>query len=365
MNKLDKAVVFLDSFDFATYRKKQLFFDLLKSPEQIFDINILKNFKSKILEIFNDSEYEILLNAVTCHNEDLIDKNFENLGINAISIYSSEYPENLKNIDTPPFVIYYKGNLSLLNERNCFAIVGSRHITNYGKQATEKFARDLVQSGFVIVSGLASGVDTVAHSTTLAENGKTIAVLAGGLDEIYPSTNTNLAKDIIQKDGLLITETRPYKRTESYMFPIRNRIIAALSRGILVTEAQEKSGVIHTKNYALDYGKDVFAVPGSIFSSTSVGANQMIINGQAKAVSCVQDILDEYNMKFDPKPKAVENFSMNEIVIINALQDGPKAFQELVELTKLEVKTLNTLLTTLLIRGIIKKLAGNVYYLAK
>lgn len=365
MNIIDKAVVFLDSFDFATYRKKQLFFDMLKTPEQIFDVNVLKSNKNHILEIFSDDEYQILLNAISCHNEELIDKNFEKLGINAISIYSSDYPENLKNIDTPPFVIYYKGDLSLLKSNNCFAIVGSRHITNYGKQATEKFARDLCQSGFVIVSGLASGVDTVAHSTTLAEKGKTIAVLAGGLDEIYPSTNTNLAKEIVEKDGLLITETRPYKRTESYMFPIRNRIIAALSRGVLITEAQEKSGVIHTKNYALDYGKDVFAVPGSIFSSTSVGSNQMIINGQAKAVSCVQDILDEYNIKFSPKPRVVENFSINDALIINALENGPKAFQELVELTKLEVKTLNTLLTTLLIRGIIKKLAGNVYYLAK
>ena len=364
MNQIDKAVIFLDSFDFATYRKKQLFFDLIKKPENIFDISQIKLLKSKITEIFSEEEYSILINAIASHNETLIDKNFEKLKIKAISIYSSEYPQTLKNIDTPPFVIYYKGDLSLLNSK-CFAIVGSRNITNYGKQATEKFARDLTQSGFTIVSGLASGVDTVAHSTTLIEKGKTIAVLAGGLDEIYPATNTNLARDIVEKGGLLITETRPYKRTESYMFPIRNRIIAGLSCGVLVTEAQEKSGVIHTKNYALDYGKEVFAVPGSIFSASSVGANNMIINGQAKAVGCIQDILDEYNLKFTPKTQKFENFSINETMIIQVLKSGPKAFQEIVDLTKLEVKTLNTLLTTLLIRGIIKKLAGNVYYLVE
>jgi len=131
--------------------------------------------------------------------------------------------------------------------------VGSRHITNYGKIVTEKFAKELSLSGFTIVSGLAAGVDTVAHKTTINQLGKTIAVLAGGLDEIYPSSNTALAQDIVDSGGLLITETRPYKKADTYMFPIRNRIISALSKGILITEAQEKSGVIHTKNYAIEW----------------------------------------------------------------------------------------------------------------
>jgi len=242
--------------------------------------------------------------------------------------------------------------------------VGSRHITNYGKIVTEKFAKELSLSGFTIVSGLAAGVDTVAHKTTINQLGKTIAVLAGGLDEIYPSSNTALAQDIVDSGGLLITETRPYKKADTYMFPIRNRIISALSKGILITEAQEKSGVIHTKNYAIEYGRDVFAVPGNITSIASVGANKIIANGQAKAVTCVEDILEEYDMSFIPKQATFQNYSMLDSLVIDCLKQGPKAFQELIDLTKLDAKTLNTLLTTLLIRGIIKKLAGNVYHLA-
>ena len=145
------------------------------------------------------------------------------------------------------------------------------------------------------------------------------------------------------------------------MFPIRNRIIAALCRGVLITEASEKSGAIHTKNYALDYGKDVFAVPGSIFNLTSAGANRMIESGQAKAAVDIESILFEYNLT--RKKEKMVNFSMEESVIIELLRGGEMTFQALVERTNIEVKKLNTLLTMLSIRGIIKKLAGNIYFL--
>ncbi|MBQ3047791.1 MAG: DNA-processing protein DprA [Clostridia bacterium] len=362
MDKIDKAVVFLDSFDFATYKKKQKVLELIKNPEDLLDAEKLQQNKSELLNIFSNDEYIILLNGVKNNNLNLIEKSLNMLKINAISIFSSLYPLSLKNIDTPPLVIYYKGDISLL-KTNCFAIVGSRHITNYGKVVTEKFAKELSLSNFTIVSGLAAGVDTVAHKSTLTNAGKTIAVLAGGLDEIYPSSNTTLANDIVASGGLLISETRPHKKADMYMFPIRNRIISAISKGILITEAQEKSGVIHTKNYALEYGKDVFAVPGNITSIASVGANRMIANGQAKAVTSLQDILDEYNMVCVQKKQKTENYSMLDMLVVDCLKQGPRTFQELVDLTKLEAKTLNSLLTTLLIRGIIKKLAGNVYHL--
>lgn len=362
MTNDEKAVIFFDSFDFATYKKKERLFSLF-APSKLVDLDFLKENKNDILEIFSQEEFNVICNNIVAKTIEKVLENLTRLNISAITIYSNEYPKTLKNIDTPPFVLYYKGEIGLLKS-NCFAIVGSRHITNYGKQVTEKFTNDLVRAGFTIVSGLASGVDTVSHTVTIQNKGKTIAVLAGGLDEIYPATNTQLAEDIVKNGGLIITETKPYKKTESYMFPIRNRIIAGLSRGILVTEAQEKSGVLHTKNYALDYGRDVFAVPGSIFSLQSVGANQMIVNGQAKAVACARDILDEYNIKLNANAQKVYNVSMEEELIISILRGEPKSFQQIVDATKIEVKTLNSLLTTLLIRGIIKKLAGNVYYLA-
>jgi len=358
----DKALLLLDNFDFLTYKKKEKLLSLVEEPKMFLDLKTLTDNSQEILSFITQEEFDILKNQL---NETTYEKILNNLNLSNVkflTIHSNNYPKSLINTDAPPFVLYCKGDISLLNS-SCFAVVGSRHITSYGKVVTEKFTTDLVKAGFTIVSGLASGVDTVAHSTTLKNHGKTIAVLAGGLNEIYPSTNTNLAKDIVENNGLLISEVRLNKKPESFMFPIRNRIISGLSRGVLITEAQEKSGVIHTKNYALDYGKDVFAVPGSIFSSSSVGTNRMIVNGQAKAVINSEDILDEYNISLEKITKASYNYSIEESVIINELSKGEKTFQELSIATKYETKSLNTLLTTLLIRGIIKKLAGNIYYL--
>ena len=362
INNDEKALLWIDNYDFMTYKKKDKFLDLFSSPSEVLEQGKLLKNKDKILTFLSQDEFDILSSQIIEKTLDEIFNKLERLNINFITCFSNNYPITLNNIDTPPYVIYYKGNLNLLNT-NCFAVVGSRHITSYGKMATEKFTIDLVKAGFTIVSGLASGVDTVAHSVSLDNKGNTIAVLAGGLDDIYPSTNINLAKRIIENNGLIISETRPGKKTDAYMFPIRNRIIAGLSKGVLITEAQEKSGVIHTKNYAIEYGKDVFAVPGSIFSSSSAGSNRMIVNGQAKAVINSDDILDEYNISLEKVMKTNHNYSIEESIIISCLEKGEKTFQELIVATKYEVKRLNSLLTTLLIRGIIRKLAGNIYYL--
>ncbi len=361
MNDDELAMLWLDYFDFATYKKKEKLLEIVKSPKDLLSYNFLSINKEMLREFFSSEEIDILIkqSGKECATKILSD--CATLGIFVLTKISPDYPKNLLDIDTPPFVIYYKGDAKLMNT-DCFGIVGTRHISSYGKAVTEKFARGLTDAGFTIVSGLASGVDSLAHSTTLLCKGKTIAVLAGGIDDIYPVSNTRLAEDIVKNGGLIISEVRPKKRPESFMFPIRNRIISALSRGILVTEAQEKSGVIHTKNYALDYGKDMFAVPGSIFNLTSVGANRMIVNGQAKAVLDVQDILCEYNI-LQKKKEESYNLSMEESLVIELLKNGEKTFQEIVESLNLEVKKVNTLLTMLSIRGIIKKLAGNIYFL--
>ncbi len=361
MNNDELALLWLDYFDFATYKKKERLLEIVKAPGELLSYEFLSRHRNDLKEIFSNEEIDIIFRQC---GKDFAMKILEDctaLGIYVITKVSAGYPSKLLDIDTPPFVIYYKGDISLC-DADCFGIVGTRHMTSYGRAVTEKFTRGLVDAGFIIVSGLASGVDTMSHATTLSNKGKTIAVLAGGIDEIYPANNTALSQDIVKGGGLILSEVRPTRHADSYMFPIRNRIISALSRGILVTEAQEKSGVIHTKNYALDYGKDVFAVPGSIFNITSAGANRMIINGQAKAVADVEDILCEYNLK-PQKTSAMHNLSMDESVIIELLKSGEKTFQEIVEATKLEVKTLNTLLTMMTIRGIIKKLAGNIYFL--
>lgn len=357
------AILWLDYFDFMSYKKKQNILDLFLSPSDLlYAENIFDN-SSKIREILNQDEFSIITSSLGRTFAEKLTEDLDKYNISFTTLYSSDYPAFLKHIDTPPFVLYYQGDKSLFNS-NCLAIVGSRHVTSYGKMVTEKFTKGLVEAGFTIVSGLANGVDTIAHSVTLDNHGKTIAILANGLPDIYPPTNTMLAKRILENDGLIATETRPHKHPEAYMFPIRNRIISALCKGVLVTEAQEKSGVIHTKNYALEYGKDVFAVPGSIFNISSVGSNRMIANNQAKAVLDIEDVLREYNIEYrtvQQEMPLIEGSS--ESVILNILKNGEKSFQEICDLSKLNAKEINSVLTLLAIKGKVKKMAGNVYFL--
>lgn len=362
MDRNEKAILWLDNFDFATYAKKSKLLKVVSQPSDLLEWEIVTKIKGKIEKIFSPEESQILYREVgEIFADNVVDK-LQKMDISTLTIESIDYPKNLREIDTPPFVLYYKGNAKLLKE-DCFGVVGTRHITSYGKMATEKFCQGLVDAGYVVVSGLASGVDTYAHQSTLNFKGKTIAVLAGGIDEIYPATNTSLAQKIVESGGLILSETRPARRTESYMFPIRNRIIAGLSSGILVVEAGEKSGALHTKNYALDYGKDVFAVPGSVFSIASVGTNRMISNGQAKAVCDIRDIIGDRKLRPIRQDNSKENVSIEESVVLELLKSGEKTFQELVDLSHIETKRLNSLLTMLTIRGIIKKLAGNIYFL--
>ena len=361
----EDILLWLDNFDFMTIRKKEKMLELVENPSDFVTLGKFTSLKRQILNIVNEDELKILANSLNETSISKIKQNIEKQGIKYITVFSANYPKALKNMNNAsPFVLYYKGDISLIKHMDeCFAVVGTRNITNYGKMVTEKFVKDLVLAGFNIVSGLASGVDTVAHTITINNGGKTIAVLAGGLDIIYPATNTNLAKQIVEQGGLLISETRPNKRAESYMFPIRNRIIAGLCRGILLTEAGEKSGALYTKNYGNEYGRTVYAVPGNISSLYSIGTNKSIRDCEAKMVININDIMSDYKIKLELSKPKVDNISIEESIIINLLTQGEKSYQELLINSKMNAKTLNTLLTTLEFREIIKKLAGNIYCL--
>ena len=214
--------------------------------------------------------------------------------IEEINIESEEYPKKLKEIYEPPLKLFVLGNKKLLNQKSV-AIVGCRKPTEYGKTVAFKFSKGISENGINIVSGLASGIDTYAHLGAISPNnyGKTIAVLGNGLDEIYPKRNIELAKKIIQSGGCIITEYQIGIRPEKQNFPRRNRIISGLSKGVLIVEAGEKSGALITADFALEQGRDVFAIPGNIFNETSVGTNNLIKQG-AKLVSDYKEILEEY-----------------------------------------------------------------------
>lgn len=213
--------------------------------------------------------------------------------IEEISIESKEYPEQLREIYDAPLKLYALGNKEILKQTG-IAIVGSRNATEYGKKVALQFAKDLSKNGINIISGLALGIDTCAHLGTLNSDsvGKTIAVLGGGLDEIYPKQNVELAKQIIKNRGCIISEYPLETKPEKLHFPQRNRIISGLSKGVLIVEASEKSGSLITADFALEQGREVFAVPGNISSFTSVGTNNLIKQG-AKLVASYEDILIE------------------------------------------------------------------------
>ena len=202
-----------------------------------------------------------------------------------IDMNSKYYPERLRNIDNPPKQLYCLGNLELLNYEKNIAIIGSRYCSYYGERVTKDFSFNLAKENVAIVSGLAKGIDSFAHIGALNAKGKTIAVLGSGLDNIYPKENINLAHSIIKNNGLVITEyplgTLPLKQN----FPARNRIISGLSDKILVTEARKNSGTNITVNFALEQGKDIFVIPGNIYSKTSDGTNFMISEGAIPVVS--------------------------------------------------------------------------------
>lgn len=219
-----------------------------------------------------------------------VKRTIEERRIQTITRFDSAYPTYLKEIAQPPWILYVLGDQGLL-QTPCLAIVGTRTPTPYGLRMTQKFAFQLSRHGFTIVSGLANGVDTEVHQSVLEENGKTVAVLATGVDVIYPKRNRQLYQKILET-GVIISESAPGIQPHPGLFPQRNRLISGLSLGTLVVEAAKKSGSLITANYSLEQGREVFAIPGPIDSPFSQGTLQLVQEG-AKCVKEIDDILEE------------------------------------------------------------------------
>lgn len=309
---------------------------------------------------FDDRTLSALKRA---HSLDYIESVKQYLSANNIEYVTRAdplFPEALAQSEVdPPLVLFYKGNIDIAREP-CFAVVGTRRASGYGKYATEKIVGELAEH-FTIVSGLATGIDGYAHGAALNAGGKTIAVLGSGLFNASPSSNLKLF-DEIAKDGLVLSEYTPDTHASVYTFPQRNRIISGLSKGVLVVEASEKSGSLITANCALEQGRDVFAVPGDIDKLRSVGTNKLIKQG-AVAVTSASDVLDFYGIAHGGKKaaeKAVE-LDFSETRVITELSSGDKSFDALMESCGLSVADLNSALSSLLINGLIRQKSKNVY----
>jgi DNA processing protein len=281
--------------------------------------------------------------------------------VSIITIADKAYSKQLRQINDPPLVLYAKGDVSLLNQDSSIAIVGTRKATMYGKRVAEEYAQKLSLNNIVVVSGLALGIDASAHKGAL-QGGKTIAVLGTGIEKIYPISNKKLYKDIYEK-GLVVTEFSPDYPVSRSNFPRRNRIIAGLSKGVLVVESKEWGGSLITAELALQYDRDVFAIPGRMTDEQSKGANRLIQQG-AKLVLSVDDIVDEMNWLISPKKVKVEmEFKLNEEErhVFDSLSMEPIHMDSICEKTGYSAPKVMTILSFLELQGAAKQMPGKLY----
>lgn len=280
------------------------------------------------------------------------------MGIRVLLRQDPHFPLCLKQIPQPPQQIYYLGNIEVLHNTRRLAVVGSRKVSPYGQQVTTQLVRELVKRDIVVVSGLALGVDSIAHQAALEGGGQTIAFLAGGLGKITPASNFHIAQSIINQGGLLLSEYSPEILPRKHAFIARNRLVAGISNGILITEAAAKSGTMHTAGFALDQGTAVMAVPGNITSTLSEGTNNLIKSG-AIPVTRIDDIL--LALDLDPSevpPPKVKGANPQETVLLELLQAGTTATSDLLQASKFDVPLFNQTLTMLEITDKIYSLGG-------
>ena len=284
-------------------------------------------------------------------------------GIFVITLIDEQYPVLLRSIFDPPAVLYCKG-LPFKNDVQYIAVVGSRRTSEYGRQMADRFAYDLSLAGVGIVSGAARGIDTMAHKGALRADGYTIAVLGCGVDIAYPADNRKLFTQI-EEHGTLLSEYPPGTYPAPTNFPARNRIISGISKAVLVVEAGERSGAIITVDFALEQGRDVYALPGNINNPYCVGTNRLLKEG-ARLVTDIKEIIDDSMIE---KSRVLNQIKKQESIqldlfeteVYNALEDGEKYIEDLAFTTGIHIGKLNAILTMLEIKGIVKQLPGNIF----
>ena len=286
-------------------------------------------------------------------------------GVKVLTWHDKDYPSRLKEIYDYPPLIYVRGSL-LPEDEWCLAVVGTRRATVYGRQVTEEIVADLAQSRITIVSGLAKGIDSVAHHSALEAGGRSIAVFACGLDIVYPSENANLARRIMQQ-GALISEYPLGTKPRADNFPRRNRIMSGLSLGVLVVEAGETSGALITARLALEQDREVFAIPGSILSPASSGTNHLIQEG-AKLVHNYSDILEELNLTAVAHQiglKEIIPASDTESLLLKQLRAEPTHIDEVCRSSGLPMPTVSSTLAMMELKGLVKQVGAMNYVLAR
>lgn len=286
------------------------------------------------------------------------------LNISYIDASEPDFPDILAKIPNPCYLIYYKGDIGLLKEFS-IGMIGSRKPTAYGKYVANLFGSELAKKGVIVTSGFANGIDSESHRAAVAAKGKTVAVLGTTLANIYPKSNTAFARELVDSGSLIISEYPHDMDTLPHHFVERNRLISALSEGLLVVEAGEKSGTLTTVDHALEQGKNVFAVPGNINSANSYGTNRLIQFG-AKPVTSVQDILEEYPFHIFREENAISHsLSGEEKIVMDVLKEnGVLTSEEIAFFTKININYIIGILSVLEIKELVRDLGNHSYMLA-
>ena len=320
------------------------------------EIQLLKKTSGKFLEgILNQDIRDLAQNAFSV---------VQKKGYGVLSIVQEEYPDLLKTTADAPVVLFYKGDIHCC--RQCISIVGSRKATVYGLRVAEHLSMELAAKGFCVVSGLARGIDAKAHWGALNARGKTCAVIGSGLDVVYPPENQKLFERIAT-EGVILSEYAPGVMPLPQHFPARNRIISGLSQGLVVVEAGKQSGTLITVDFALEQGRDVFAVPGNIYSERSAGTNRLIQEG-AKMVTGVEDIFQEYKLEGWLSEQSVKAPTLSQEtglrgLLLETLEAGMFQLDDFVQRTNYSVQEINTELLLLQLEGVLEKEITGEYFI--
>ncbi len=358
LNNDELGLIWFDYNDISFSKVEKILHEF-NEINDIFDAEKVKNAK---LDAIDKSLKDKLLSVNFENFKEKIEDELYKYGISAITFVSKTYPEKLKNIDNPPLVLYTKGDISLLNKKS-ISIVGTRKPSDYGKIVCEKFTKELSGAGLVTVSGLAYGTDTIVAETTIKNGGKTIAVLAGGLDSIYPAQNKSLSKRI-EENGLLVSEYRIGIRPQNYSFVNRNRIVSALGLGTLIVEAGKISGTITTARFAIEQGRELFVVPGNIYSLQSEGTNNLINEIPDTFTISPERILFKLKIKKKDTSNQTQSVQvdLNESKVLSLLSEKELSFDELCEKSQIKPSVLSALLIKMEMLDLVKKGDSNTYF---
>jgi len=367
MDDSKKYWVWLSSIPGIGSVRAKMLLDYFKTPEAIWNASQLDLEMSGMI---TPHYIKQIVDPVHKENAEIHIKNLTQNNIGIITIKDAEYPENLKNIYDPPVVLYVKGEINPC--KNSIAIVGSRRASSYGLSVAEELSYQLAKYNITVVSGMARGIDTYAHKGALNAGGRTIAVLGCGLDTVYPPENKNMMDRIIDK-GAVISEYLPGVQPLSGNFPARNRIISGISLGVVVVEAGEKSGSLITSDFALEQGREVFAVPGNISSRQSKGTNRLIKEG-AKIVTGVEDILEELEFLKINTVKNTEYKKDNKNILLNMLDADELKIADILSTESMHadmlslksglgISQINYILMKMELKGVVEQLPGRIFKL--